>query len=471
MPDDAPVLPAKPRQAPGDASRLREVLDGMGEGFVLLDADFRVVLANPRAAAIDGRPAAALLGGGFWDLWPEAMGTPLEAALRRCMADAEPFRLDHRHAGRHRDVWLDVRGWPSGGGAALLYADVTEARRAAQGREAAAERDRRQLAELEALYRNGPIGFALLDPGLRYLRCNEALAEINGVPAADHLGRTVREVVPGVAGAVEGVFRSVFETGRPVTGLEIEGETPREPGRRRAWMENVAPLAGPDGRVWAALVTVQEVTERREAEAARALMAREADHRAKNLLAVAEALVAMTGSDSVEGFREALLGRLRALRRAQPPTGAGTGGTVELAGLVADELAPYEGRHAAAGPPVRLAEDAALPVALSLHELATNAAKHGALSVPGGQVLVSWDAGGGGLALRWREEGGPAVAGPPARGGFGSRLLAQAVSHQAGGTLALDWHPAGLRCTITLPASALAGDGAPHGPGPHAGRG
>ena len=100
----------------------------------------------------------------------------------------------------------------------------------------------------------------------------------------------------------------------------------------------------------------------------------------------------------------------------------------------------------------RLAADAAQPVAMLLHELATNAAKYGALSAPEGTVEVVWDFGGeeGRLRLRWTERGGPAVAAPPARRGFGSRLLASLAERQLGGRLDFEWRAEGLHAHLEL---------------------
>ena len=91
------------------------------------------------------------------------------------------------------------------------------------------ERSRRQLLELETLYRTAPIGLALVDRDLRFLRINEKLAEIDGVPMDAHIGRTLREVVPGVADTIEPLYRRVFETGEPVLHVEIHGTTPAQP--------------------------------------------------------------------------------------------------------------------------------------------------------------------------------------------------------------------------------------------------
>jgi two-component sensor histidine kinase len=139
-----------------------------------------------------------------------------------------------------------------------------------------------------------------------------------------------------------------------------------------------------------------------------------------------------------------------------PHAGLAAGGG---AGAPAAGAAPATPRVSVAGPPVRLAPETALALSMAMHELATNAAKHGSLSVPAGRVEVNWrvepldGAAGKALALEWAEHGGPPVQGPPARRGFGSRLIERGLPVQLGrgGTVALEFAPEGLRCRIRAP--------------------
>jgi PAS domain S-box-containing protein len=117
-----------------------------------------------------------------------------------------------------------------------------------------------QWQELQLVYAHAPVGLALLSRNLRFLRLNEQLAEINGLPAEDHLGRTITEVVPDVAEAAVPVFQSVVKTGVAVVDYEFRGETPRQPGVERIWRESIYPVRTSDGEVSAVLVVVKEVT-------------------------------------------------------------------------------------------------------------------------------------------------------------------------------------------------------------------
>jgi PAS domain S-box-containing protein len=134
-------------------------------------------------------------------------------------------------------------------------------------------RRRSELAEIEAIYRTAPIGLCVIDRDLRFVRINERLAEINGFPVSEHIGRTVSDILPDLAKRVEPLFRQVIKTGVPVLGLELQGETPAQPGVRRVWIENYIPLRDASGRVFGVNVSVEEVTELRRLEEERSRQA------------------------------------------------------------------------------------------------------------------------------------------------------------------------------------------------------
>ena len=123
-----------------------------------------------------------------------------------------------------------------------------------------------QKREIEAYYQAAPIGLCVLDTDLRYLRINERLAEINGVPARDHIGRTVHEIVPWLGDEAERICRRILETGEPVTNMELTGTTRAEPGAQRIWVAGWYPLKDPGGKVAAISVVVEEVTRQRKLE-------------------------------------------------------------------------------------------------------------------------------------------------------------------------------------------------------------
>ena len=206
-----------------------------------------------------------------------------------------------------------------------------------------------------------------------------------------------------------------------------------------------------------------ELAARERAEARARTLADEMRHRVKNAFAVAGGLASQTfrHARTMEEARTAFAGRLTAMAHAQDLLGGGEGESADLAGLVERAIEPYRpadgpGPFDVEGPAMRVPAATAQALAMGLHELATNAAKHGALSVPSGRVRLSWTCEEGGtegrrLTLEWRERGGPRVA-PPERRGFGSLLIERALAQDLGGSARLEFHPEGVVCTISAAA-------------------
>jgi PAS domain S-box-containing protein len=200
--------------------------------------------------------------------------------------------------------------------------------------------------------------------------------------------------------------------------------------------------------------TAIEITKRKEAEERQDLLAREVDHRARNALAVVQSIVRLTRANSVEGYVAAVEGRIKALARAHALLSDSRWRGADLATLVAEELAPYRigepDKVQIGGPGVSLQPHVAQAVALALHELATNAAKHGALSSMSGRVRVTWKTAPDVLLLHWSETGGPRIAPPPARS-FGLNVIRASIENQLSGKARFDWAAEGMQCTLSIP--------------------
>ncbi|WP_325169465.1 HWE histidine kinase domain-containing protein [Azospirillum agricola] len=196
--------------------------------------------------------------------------------------------------------------------------------------------------------------------------------------------------------------------------------------------------------------------ERAKAEVRQRMLNEELNHRVKNILALIGALVAhpVAEAQTLQGYIATLRGRIQALSMAHDQIVRGDGGG-RLAGLLDAELSPYRMGGvtiALDGPAVGLDARAYSVLALVLHELATNAAKYGALSRSGGRLAVRWSVdAGGGCEIRWEESGGPAVT-PPSRTGFGTVLIDRSVPFDLGGTSDIEYHPDGVRALFRIPA-------------------
>jgi len=343
-------------------------------------------------------------------------------------------------------------------------ADGMRARAAAEGRAAAAEeaaaalrteRDRARLyfdvagAMLVVLDADGTVrGINRRGLEVLGLRSEEEALGRNWHDAfvPERLRQPARDILQALASG-----RGELEESHENLVLRADGQE-----RLVAW-HNAVLLDG-TGRLVAVVGSGEDITDRRATEEQQSLLMRELDHRAKNVLAVVQSIVRLTRAERPADFAAAVDGRVRALGRAHTLLARANWGGSDLRAVIEAELAPYVAGQRAnfSGPGVRLAPEAVQPLSMILHELATNAAKHGALSQPGGQVAIDWGPQpDGGLRLEWTEVGGPPVPQAPARRGFGSRLI-EATALQLGGQSRFDWQPAGLRCQLRIAADRIA---------------
>jgi PAS domain S-box-containing protein len=227
-------------------------------------------------------------------------------------------------------------------------------------------------------------------------------------------------------------------------------------GARRHVQVHSVPLWPPAEEGAAHLAVARDITERKRAEERQTLLAREVDHRAKNALAVVQATLRLTRAPDLASYLQVVEGRIATVARAQTLLAEGGWNGTDLRTLVLGELAPFPVGHRVRceGPSVVLPPDAAQPLAMVIHELAMNAVKHGALSVPDGRISVTWhldDTPPKLLRIRWVEQGGPPVAGQPGRRGFGTRMLTATIHGQLCGLLSLSWEASGLVCSMDIP--------------------
>jgi signal transduction histidine kinase/DNA-binding response OmpR family regulator len=227
------------------------------------------------------------------------------------------------------------------------------------------------------------------------------------------------------------------------------------------------PLRNSAGRQVGAVCVGVDITERKSAERRQQLLVNELNHRVKNTLATVQSIVSQSArAGNAEAVAEALTGRLLGLSRVHDLLTRGNWRGTDLPDLAFETLEPYvqAGRLTIDGPKVSLSPNAAVILSMALNELATNAAKYGALSVENGAVEVNWtvvepaapEMGSSLLDLHWRERGGPKVS-PPTRRGFGSRLIERGLAHELGAEINLTFDPAGVRCRVRVPFSSKVG--------------
>jgi PAS domain S-box-containing protein len=204
-----------------------------------------------------------------------------------------------------------------------------------------------------------------------------------------------------------------------------------------------------------------DITEQKNAEEHKEILFGEMRHRAKNLISLVEAIGRLSrprNRPDVDAFIDAYMERLKAILRTGDIVLSSDARTADLQAVIETAIAPFQNeqgptRIAVKGPSVALPERTAGSVALAFHELATNAMKYGALSVPSGSVSIRWSLTGGEtaehFAMEWKESGGPPVS-PPNTEGFGGRVIRHSIAHEANGKIALDYMLDGLRCGFTF---------------------
>lgn len=215
-----------------------------------------------------------------------------------------------------------------------------------------------------------------------------------------------------------------------------------------------------------AVITVTDLTEQKRAQEQQQIVNRELSHRMKNVLAIVQAIATQTmrNATDLDAARDTLAARLIALGKAHDILLSTEAGGAEMHALASAALGLHDdqqpGRFHLDGPPVAVGQAAMVSLTLMLHELATNAAKYGALSTAKGTVRITWTVtqvdGAAIFGLRWEEQGGPPVT-PPSRRGFGSRLIQRGLSGASGGKVDLRYLPSGVVCTLHAPLTEIEG--------------
>jgi PAS domain S-box-containing protein len=450
------IWPALPRQLLefDDPTRPWQLFDLLPAAIYVTDAKGRITYFNEAAATLWGcRPKLhSDQWCGSWRLYrPD--GTPLphdQCPMAVCLRQGQPIRGGEAIAERPDGTRVPFMAFPtplrdpSGKliGAVNMLIDVSEHQRA--------ERIERRLS---AIVESSDDAIVSKDLNGVIVTWNKGAERLFGYLAEEVVGKPITILIPANRQAEERGILERIRRGERVDHFETARQ--RKDGSLVDISLCVSPVSDEFGKIIGASKIARDITDQKRREELIGLLAREADHRTKNLLTVAQATVHLAQGDTPAALKVAIEGRLKALGNAHTLLAQSRWAGADLRKLVAEELAPHsranESRIETDGPGLMLQPDQAQAMALALHELATNAVKYGALSVATGRVRIEWGLQSGNrLFVRWVETGGPRVK-PPERQGFGTRVMARMICDQLNGEVDFDWREEGIICDIATP--------------------
>jgi PAS domain S-box-containing protein len=433
--------------------------------IVLLWNEDGVMIYNDAYSEFAGRRHPQLLGSKVREGWPEVADFNDNVMKVGLSGGTLAYRNQeltlHRH-GQPAPAWmnldyspvLDESGKPAG--VIAIVVDITEAVLADRAMRSSEGRFRALVnATSDVIYRMTPDWTAM------YPIDGRGLVPDNDQPNSRWMEENLfvedhDEVKAGIADAIE--RKGIFEMEHRV----------RRPDGSVGWtFSRAVPILDDAGEIIEWFGTATDVTERHRTEDHLRLVVNELNHRVKNSLAMTQAIAQQTfrGAEDLGQAQQRFSERIMALAQANDLLTGERGAGVSLRGAVEQAVRPHcgqEDRLVIEGPEVQLSPKTALSLSLAMHELATNALKHGAWSSATGSVKLTWrtippESGRERIHIEWREEGGPPVS-PPSRRGFGSRLIERGLSAEMGGDVRMLFEPAGMVCTIDAPLNVYDGD-------------
>jgi PAS domain S-box-containing protein len=439
-----------------DATPPGEFLNALPAAIYLTDAAGRITYFNEAAVAIWGRrPKLNVdLWCGSWRLfWPDGTPMPHDACpMAITLKERRAVRGGQAIAERPDGSRVPFMAFPtplhdaSGAfvGAVNMLIDMSEQQRAAQ-----------VSHRLAAIVESSDDAIISKDLNGVIATWNKGAERLFGYLEQEAIGKPITMLIPEQHRDEETRILERIRRGERIDHFETVRR--RKDGTMVSISLSVSPITDGLGRIVGASKIARDITEQKRREDQINLLAREADHRTKNLLALAQATVHLTNGETAAELKKAIEGRLRALANAHTLLAQSRWAGADLRHLALEELSPYctddngqDGSRARIeGPSLMLEQQPAQAIALALHELTTNAVKYGALSIPSGRIAVSWRLQSGNrLFVRWSETGGPQVT-PPARRGFGTKVMTR-ICEQLNGELNFDWRADGLICDIVI---------------------
>jgi PAS domain S-box-containing protein len=426
----------------------RMLVERMSEGALTLGPDNTILYANQRLSELLGRPPDDLVGKRFESLFGEASpgvedGRTSEGTLLGATGG------------------LPVAVWSSPismGGLSVRLVTITDLSVQRRAEEIAnAERFARSILE------QATDAIVVLSSEGRITHASGMAEEI---ATATPVGRRFSDVFPldvqatAHTGIVSRFARESLDTAlatKPFHGVEVKLHN--RSVSKRFFLLSAGPLLNDAKEPVGSVVTLTDISARKRAEDQQTMLVAELNHRVKNILAIVDSVAAQTvrASSSLPSFSAAFSGRIKALAVAHDVLTRTRWIGIGLNELLAAVLEPHRGvgqaRLTLQGPPVLLPAQAVMPLSMVMHELATNASKYGALSVPQGTVAIDWTLWNGGtprVDVTWLERGGPRVE-PPGASGFGTKLIDRVVGYDLDGKADLSFDPGGLRAVLSFP--------------------
>ena len=465
------------------------VFEALPSPYMLLDRDLRYVAANPAylKATQSYSTFDEIRGRQVFEAFPAPgeRGDRLRASFESVLATGEPDTLAYLpyplrlpDGSIYEGYWTAVHTpiLDDAGRVAFILQNTVDVTEFARLREQATlpftslsattsliERTREAesaASDFRRLFQQAPGFFAVMSgPDHIFTFTSDAYLRLIGGRAV--IGLPIREALPEVVeqGFVD-LLDTVYREGKSHSAEGARVMLANEPGRppRETFLDfSYDPIRSAEGVVTGVFVQGMDRTESFRFQQRQRLLIDELNHRVKNALATVQSIAAQTlrSTTDTADARKAFEARIVALAKAHSMLSERSWDDTEIGHLVRQELTAYDaGQLQVGGPELMLNAKATIALALLFHELATNAAKHGALSTPSGRLSVHWhEDARENLIIDWSEAGGPAVT-PPARKGFGTRMLNTVIAGELGGELDARYDPAGFHAVLTIPSSA-----------------
>jgi PAS domain S-box-containing protein len=423
-----------------------------------IDSDARIQTWNSAAEQLYGYPAAEAIGQPLALLVPDAPNYSPGDKFQRVLQGEQIYFETSRRRKDGSLVEVGISAAPirdSSGkviGVSVVHRDISERQRA--------ERDLRQIHQwLEMAQEAGDVAPWAYDPATDEMRWTNQLYRQLGYGPGDvmpSLPAFRARVHPEDQARLDGV-REKEAKAEPGTQFQCELRLVR-PNENSCWVDRRSRVVEHQGRRQIIGVNV-DISQRKRQEDDLRFVMNELSHRTKNLLAVVQAMASQTAQHtaSFSNFEESFVGRLLALSQSHDLLVSRNWSGAPLVDLIFAHLMPFvedETRIQATGPSISLRAQAAQSLGIILHELATNASKYGALSVPAGKIVICWDSAPQSIQLSWREKDGP-VVNPPTHFGFGRTIIERIADDMFGGVAKLELLPTGAHWSASIPQSLI----------------